>query len=227
MSDSCSKQAETDPEAPSENDSEPTIHEAEREPGPDGAVLWGDEIDKDAMKYFTYDLLKRYGSPDERIADAADREWERATVAYRKRLETIRPKLPAAVRSFLQKFCLHDARLVTLARGKPLWTLSLVFQFDSPHQDGIQLIYTLPKGLRALYHRGREEAGVHLEWLYDEIDVVRNGATPLFLHSILLTAGLELQLSFSRLQWKYYPRMVAPPAKPMEREQIKELVGMS
>ena len=46
------------------------------------------------MKYFTPDLIERYGSPDEKIANAADAEWEDALAQYDGYLQSIAPTLP-------------------------------------------------------------------------------------------------------------------------------------
>jgi hypothetical protein len=86
------------------------------------------------MKYFTPELLKRYASKDEAIAEAADAEWERACKAYRKHLHAIQPKLPKPAQDFLQHYNMHDARLITFGVGKEADTLSLLFQLDGTEE---------------------------------------------------------------------------------------------
>jgi hypothetical protein len=41
------------------------------------------------MKYFTPDLLARFGSSDEAVADAAEKEWDGKQKEYRKYLQSI------------------------------------------------------------------------------------------------------------------------------------------
>ena len=63
------------------------------------------------MKYFTPDLLAKYGSLDDQIADAAHLEWEAATERYQKHFRLIRRQLPKKLRGLLRRFHLHDARV--------------------------------------------------------------------------------------------------------------------
>ena len=67
------------------------------------------------MKFFTHNLLARYGSDNDSVADAAHAEWENANRKYLQRLEQFRGVLPRGARSLLHKYCLHDARLLVLA----------------------------------------------------------------------------------------------------------------
>ena len=61
------------------------------------------------MKFFTPDLLLRFGSDDDEVADAAQADWEKSDIAYKKHLTKILPGLPRNVQHFVKHFCLHDA----------------------------------------------------------------------------------------------------------------------
>src|SRR5919197_1045369 len=64
------------------------------------------------MKYFTPELLKRFNSRDDEIADAAHADFERAATAYKEQLDKIDEKLPDNVRRLLSDFYLHDAKVM-------------------------------------------------------------------------------------------------------------------
>src|SRR5260370_21238881 len=90
------------------------IYEAERAPGPSGAVLYGVVIDFDAavarrktgedvvvrggnhkvMRFFTGDLFERRQSADEAVLDASETEWESALQGYHPHLPALLPALP-------------------------------------------------------------------------------------------------------------------------------------
>ena len=69
------------------------------------------------MKYFKPELLARCRSRDDDVAEAAAKEWEEAVVAYRARLEAVRPNLPGKVERLRSRFSLHDAQVLGFAFG--------------------------------------------------------------------------------------------------------------
>src|SRR5436853_357764 len=93
------------------------------------------------MKYFTPDLLARFGSDDDAVADAASAEWEQVHATYLQHLQSIRAELPRRVRHLLDRFNLHDARVSTLAVDREL--LSVTLQFGDARGGGVQLNYRL------------------------------------------------------------------------------------
>jgi hypothetical protein len=49
------------------------------------------------MKYFTPELYQQFNSFDVDKAERADEAWDRAEVAYKERLASIRPHMPSQV----------------------------------------------------------------------------------------------------------------------------------
>ena len=66
------------------------------------------------MKYMTAELIARFRSEDDAVAEPAVEEWERRGEAYRSRLAEIAPSLPPGVRPLL-RYPLHDARVLAIA----------------------------------------------------------------------------------------------------------------
>jgi hypothetical protein len=171
------------------------------------------------MKYMTPELLARVRSDDDAIAEAAAEEWERRGEEYRARLDDVRsrPDLPRGVRRLLKRDVLHDAKVLTMAAGKNSFSLFLELAGAiDPADKHLELQYRLVggpgKGLELRDHPGCPELagdGRPLGWwLYDEVDVI-DGKVEAFTHSILLTGGWEMQLTFFALHWRrlnfFYP----------------------
>ena len=98
----------------------PLIHEATLVSS--GAVRKGNVITQaEAMLFFTPELYLRYNSQDDKMALAADAEWELAIVRYHQYLATVREKMPSAVDE-LSRLCLHDGDI--LQRQEQLGPLS-------------------------------------------------------------------------------------------------------
>jgi hypothetical protein len=137
------------------------------------------------MKYFTRELLKRFQSEDDDVADQADADWERALQAYEKRWKSIKQKLPDAVRRFHRVGpCLHDAEVLALRQAGPL--LSLVVQLDAPPQELVFLSFLL--------HENPVIRGEPIGrfWLYEEFDLDRG--KPRF--EVLLSQESSIRLRF-------------------------------
>jgi hypothetical protein len=160
------------------------------------------------MKYFTPDLLLRYGSEDDATADAAHREWERKSRQYQERLDAVRPLLPRAARSLLRRYCLHDARVLMLGIPRDDLALSLVLELDDATGTAVQLVYDLVRKPRLRKHPELAERGAPLEWLYDEFDVEEGKEGKVFTHSILFTGGQELRLAFRKLSLLPFRKVV-------------------
>ncbi|HEV3262211.1 MAG TPA: hypothetical protein VG013_35490 [Gemmataceae bacterium] len=168
------------------------------------------------MKYFTPDLLARFGSTDDGIADLANEEWERAHAAYLAHLKEMRPRLPRSVRSLLRHFSLHDARVLMIGYREAGRVFSICMQLDSARQMGVQLIYRLAGEPEFIHHTSLSGEGAPLEWLYDEIEIASEGPYAVMRHSILFTGGREFRLVFHELKWVRYQKMVAPTAGGLE-----------
>ena len=175
------------------------------------------------MKHFTPELLRRFASKEDAIAEAAEVEWERACEEYRKHLRVVEPKLPVSAREFLRDYNMHDAHLIAHEVGKEDDTLSLLFQLDGT-ESGLQLTYWLRRAKSTFILPERKKGPLEVEWLYDELDVIDKR---LFKHSILMTGGVELGLAFHKLQ--LHPielRLNIRPGRVRDfRQQIRELVA--
>jgi len=162
------------------------------------------------VKYLTPTLLARCRSSDPDVAEAAAIKWQQRGSAYRKRLQEINDRLPPGARQLMRSTTLHDARLLTLnladVRGQP--NLFLSFQLAGGNaKAGVQLRYDGFKGCEVLLHEPNVPGDTELFALYDEFDVSAGGAVT---HSILMTAGVEIRIRFTRLLLTSLTRVVAP-----------------
>lgn len=171
------------------------------------------------MTYFTPDLLARFGSEDDQLADAAHEEVELRTEEYVRAIQDIKPKLPSRFRDLLDRFYLHDARVLpqssltetdlerleqSLRAGvRPLGALDrrtasfwIPLQLDTPPQEILVLQYRSAVIEDAEVHDSLFDDCPYLEWQHDEVELVQTGARTEFRHSILFTRGLELRLRF-------------------------------
>jgi hypothetical protein len=173
------------------------------------------------MKYFTPELLLRFRSLDDEVADAADDEWEQAIRRYRRHFKKIRPHLPEAVRKFHDEYCLHDAAVFGPARLS-VHTVPWGFQdVVIVAQNRNTLFPEHRNTLMFLQYAATEEPVVETplpaekfpqgqpHWLYDEIDVIEPGV---YSHEILLSDGRVIQLRFRELRF-HLAKVVAPVAR--------------
>jgi hypothetical protein len=164
------------------------------------------------MHFFTPELYRKFNSPDDEEADQADAAWEEAIRNYRRRLDEIRERLPSPVGK-LAALSLHDAevlsRVEVIQQGGPFFP-AFPFPFPIPvwsavaivtvRQDAdlLSLIYCLCDRLRTIegpadwpFSKEREH------WLYDEVDVLSERLHAPFVHRILLSTGVELEIPFT------------------------------
>lgn len=158
------------------------------------------------MKYFTPDLLKRFGSEDDTIADQAHAEWESASRQYQRHFRSIEKELPQTLRAVFKKFYLHDARVFGMSSQPRV--LSLTMQLDSPPHEALVFQYLLLKAVEVHRHGGQSDPCPYLEWLYDEVSVKTVDNIKYFEHAVLLTGGTELQIPFLDFQC-----LVQPPPR--------------
>jgi hypothetical protein len=175
------------------------------------------------MKFFTPDLLERFGLEDDRVARVAQEELERRADAYLQTLHEFEERLPQRFRDLLDQFYLHDARVIShpplmitdlewlehaLRAGLPPgWRLFggeesrmpsywIPLQLDTPPREILVLQYRSVRIEDAIIHESLFDECPYLEWQHDEVDVVPPGESTEFRHSILFTRGLELRLRF-------------------------------
>jgi hypothetical protein len=161
------------------------------------------------MKYFTPELLLRFRSEDDDIADAASEEWERAIARYRRRFRKLRPSLPESVRKFHDEYCLHDAEVCAPARlpGGQQDVIIVTQNLDTLFPEHLNTLITLQYAVAeapviercpeadAFYQR-------HPIWLYDEFDVIEPGV---FSHEILISTGRVIKIRFRDFRYQVAP----------------------
>lgn len=146
------------------------------------------------MKFYTPTLLEAVASDDPAIARAGHEEWERATASYTRRLLEIDGLLTKPVRR-LANLPLHDARVVAYASKENRFFMLLELDTEEPGH-GLQLRYHLLRPPQAVRH-SPAFPDEPLVWLYDEFDAKEvDGGVTVFEHSILLSRGTELRLTF-------------------------------
>lgn len=150
------------------------------------------------MKYFTPELVIRFGSLDDEVADAAQHEWEEALENYEKHLQQLRPDFPAPLQQ-LELLLLHDAKVLSIAQRQK--QLIMVLHKEIPPRDLVILTYELESELlivkEALPAQFRREV---MEFMYDEIEVTHNNQHAVFCQSILFSNGWEIRLQFSNIE---------------------------
>ncbi|HEY7156311.1 MAG TPA: hypothetical protein VH575_20255 [Gemmataceae bacterium] len=182
------------------------------------------------MKYFTPELYQQFNSFDVEEAERADEAWDKAEVAYRERLASIREHMPSQVAK-LSELCLHDALVVSrVEQVQPagegrffdgpypfplpgLWTAVAIVSV-AVGEEIVSLIYCLsdrttvkdaPEGWR--FSKLQEQ------WLYDEVDMMNDRRGP-FVHRILFSTGITLEIPFvSVIIHRFTVPAVMKPAK--------------
>jgi hypothetical protein len=159
--------------------------------------------EEEVMKYLTPDLLARFRSLDDSVAEAASAEWQRQCEAYNKHLKEIRTDLSPGVRRLLRRHQFHDAKVLTMASDE-VPHFSFFLEMNEPTEEGgkkrLELRYRLVggvgKGYEMVEHNVLAGDGKPFGWwLYDEFDV-NKGDVPAMTHSILFTGGGEIRLTF-------------------------------
>lgn len=158
------------------------------------------EESKEAMKYFTPELYRRFHSPDRNDVVKAHDDWEAAIESYRRQLKEIGPKMTANSRQLANTLCLHDADYLGMAvlptpdAGKPLAVL--LTRQDAARSFLVYLLADQPLTRVVDFEWPFSTEQVH--WLYDEFDIDENG---LQRHEILLSNGQIVTLRFFEVQF--------------------------
>ena len=173
------------------------------------------------MLFFTPELYRRYNSQDDKIALAADAEWEEAIARYHQHLAVLHEKMPLQVIE-LSKLCLHDGEI--LQRQEQQHPLSVSCFEDSPgppqswpfwyglatlavrlDNEMVTLFYFLcdhmteqPAAKDWPFSKKREH------WLYDEVHW-QGGGRRGFTHQILLSSGVVLTIPFGTVSISRFP----------------------
>jgi hypothetical protein len=159
------------------------------------------------MRYFTPErYLQLQKVADDRSITAALDEWERALVSYGEELARIDRHLPAELRQFATRECLHDALLLAS------WMEDLRFSFllypEPPEERLFLLVFRLvepPYIDRSAFSRDYDTP--QMGWLYEELSLEQEpaqgeqGATPVFTLAILFSNGCEIRLRFREFSY--------------------------
>jgi hypothetical protein len=173
------------------------------------------------MKFFTPELLVRFRSADDDIADQANKEWERAIERYRRRFQRIRYRLPESLRVFDREQCLHDAEVFG-----PAWlplpplrverrVVVLIAQQintmlpETQHTLAIleYSVATDPVIEKPVSDESFRESPAP-QWEYDEIDLIEPS---LFSHEILFSDGRVVKMLFH--DFRYHIALLILPTQ--------------
>lgn len=148
------------------------------------------------MKYFTTDLLLRFGSEDPDVSDAAHEQWEQACERYNAYLATIKAEMSPGLRQIEDSYYLHDARVRGM--GKQGSSFVIILQLDTPPHSLLTFTFDLidePAIDTAALPRELCSTGEIVEWQYDELEL-GGGESPTWFWTILLSNGWAVCLHF-------------------------------
>jgi hypothetical protein len=191
------------------------------------------------MKFFTPDLLGRFGSEDDTIALAAQQELENRSEQYTEYLKHIRDKLSERFRELQERFYLHDARVISPwlpfavefpffpplgallewsdhgGWGRGPWpAFFLALELDTPPREVLVLNYREVVIDEASRHRPFQAERVpYFAWQHDEIEILQENSVNRIRHSILFSNGFELRLQFADFDFS----TLKPLGKPVTR----------
>jgi hypothetical protein len=163
------------------------------------------------MKYFTPDLLGRFGSEDEPIASTAQDEWEEACARYNAYLASVKSQMPPGLRHIEDSYYLHDARIRGM--GKQGQAFVIMCQLDTPPHPLLTFSFdllaepvidtsTLPSDLRS--------KGDVVEWQYDELEFLPGEPAP-WRWSILFSNGWQVVLAFRDVKVQEVQALIPAP----------------
>jgi hypothetical protein len=173
------------------------------------------------MKYFTADLLHRFGSEEPSRSSAGLEEWERTCEHYNAYLDSVKGVMSSGLKQIIDRYYLHDAKVLGMGKQGPFFVVML--QLDTPPHLLLALTISLtsePTTNPAALPAELCSTGQLVEWQYDEIELV-DSESQLWSWSILLSNGWEVVLSFRDVQvhevqaWIPAPRngdMIAAPS---------------
>jgi len=157
------------------------------------------------MKYFTPELYQQLNAFDVDEAERADEAWDRAEVAYKERLASIRGLMPSQVVR-LSELCLHDALVVScVEQAQPdgpysfpipyLWTAVAIVSVTIGAEVLSIIYYLSDHTTKRDAPEGWRFSKLQEQWLYDEVDMINDRRGP-FIHRILFSTGVTLEIPF-------------------------------
>jgi hypothetical protein len=173
------------------------------------------------MQFFTPELYQQFNSLDEAEAERANEAWEKAILAYKQKLDSVRDRMPSQIIA-LSELCLHDTEVIkreeiSQASGPdffhdfpfpfPLylwWTVAVItLRLDG---EVLSLFYCLWDHIRAREAPENwrfSKLGEH--WLYDEVQIHEESRFTTYMHSILLSTGVVLDIPFLSVVMHRFP----------------------
>ncbi len=147
------------------------------------------------MNYFTRERYLALQNSAETAMERADANWEHAVDDYDAYLQSIRPEMPEPVRQLVDGFYLRDARVLSVGQRGDTFVISV--QLDVPPNELLTITYTLagPAEINKELFPWADPAGV-VDWQYEELELVRTGDRPHFIHAILFGNGWEARIPF-------------------------------
>jgi hypothetical protein len=173
------------------------------------------------MQYFTPQLLARYRSRDDDVADGAAQEWDQAVARYNEELDAIRHVLPSGARALIKHWSLHDAGILSITAFRRRPFLSVVIQLEgSPRRPGtlLELRYLLARTSKSLgftiesHEEGAEGSG---RIQYDEFQRLADEPVSVFSHSLLLQGAYELKIFFTDMRVRQLQSVILPSVEPL------------
>lgn len=148
------------------------------------------------MNYFKAEMVNEMFS-DGIDQEAVDLRWQEVCDQYDDHLAKIEERLPQAARNLASKVGLHGGRVLHHAPADGGYD----FTVRLSDQDMGELLCVLEYELESYgwcqtLHEGDGFVVGEARWLYDEWDITDDGV---FVHRILLTTGLEVELTFKTM----------------------------
>lgn len=170
------------------------------------------------MKYFTWDILDRFGSSDDAVADRASEEWEEKIGEYTLYWEGLKSRVPNEFRTFSESYYLHDSKITFPGQAHQNGS-SFSFQIEPVNEKGMRLVLDYQTIAPPMLLQKEKKVkpqdvlpGNLFYWLYDEIAEI-NTPDQAFSHHILMEEDLELIIPFCDFSFKVLSPPLPSPAK--------------
>ncbi|MGL4553492.1 MAG: hypothetical protein ACRC33_20185 [Gemmataceae bacterium] len=153
------------------------------------------------MKYFTPELLARFRSADDDVADAAAEEWARAQARYERYLEDRREDFTPGTRALPGGPSLHDAAIIKMSEERGLGSSrSIALRLGDGLGDLLVLLYAQASvKMTSSRAPGPADNVRPPRVLYDEIQVTtrRGAADRRYRHNLLCTGDVLIRVTFA------------------------------
>lgn len=180
------------------------------------------------IHFFTPRLYQQFNSPDPAEEERAYEAWERAILAYKQQLDSVRDRMPPQVVA-LSGSCLHDAEVVKREGIVQVTGPHCSHEFPFPPWTALAVITVRLEGeilclFYSLWDRVRvceapddwQFSKLREHWLYDEVRVQGDRGVGTNVHSILLSTGVVLDVPFTSVVVHRVP--VPQPVTAAERK---------